>query len=110
VAPEAPKAGVTPAAASASEEANLPMFPTSARNSAVKTRPISGMVRTILPEGVNAVAWQCKPREALALTKMDWNNTHLDNGEPITLRVARNVGDIPMYVEGTPQPRYSYYM
>ena len=49
-------------------------------------------------------------REALALTKMNWNNTQFDNGEPITLRAARNVGDILKYVEGTPQPRYSYYM
>ncbi len=49
-------------------------------------------------------------KEALALTKMNWNNTQFDNGEPITLRAARNVGDILKYVEGDPQPRYSYYM
>lgn len=49
-------------------------------------------------------------REALALTKMNWNNTQFDNGDPITLRAARNVGDILKYVEGSPQPRYSYYM
>ncbi len=49
-------------------------------------------------------------REALALTKMNWNNSQFDNGDPITLRAARNVGDILKYIEGGPQPRYSYYM
>lgn len=49
-------------------------------------------------------------REALALTKMNWNNSQFDNGDPITLRAARNVGDILKYIEGSPQPRYSYYM
>ncbi len=49
-------------------------------------------------------------REALALTKMNWNNTQFDNGDPITLRAARSVGDILKYVEEDPQPRYSYYM
>lgn len=48
--------------------------------------------------------------EALALTKMNWNNTQFDNGDPITLRAARKVGDILKYVEGSPQPRYNYYM
>ncbi len=49
-------------------------------------------------------------REALALTKMNWNNTQFDNGDPITLRAARGVGDILKYIEGSPQPRYSFYM
>lgn len=49
-------------------------------------------------------------KEVLALTKMNWNNTQFDNGDPITLRAARSVGDILKYVEGDPQPRYSYYM
>jgi hypothetical protein len=50
-------------------------------------------------------------REALALTKMNWNNTQFDNGDPITLRAARGVGNILKYSEGDrPQPRYSYYM
>lgn len=49
-------------------------------------------------------------REALGLTKMNWNNSQFDNGDPITLRAARKVGDILKYVEGSPQPRYSYYM
>lgn len=37
--------------------------------------------------------------EILALTKMNWNNTQLDNSIPITLKAARNVGDILKYVE-----------
>jgi hypothetical protein len=50
-------------------------------------------------------------REALALTKMNWNNTQFDNGDPITLRAARGVGNILKYSErDRPQPRYSYYM
>ena len=50
-------------------------------------------------------------QEALALTKMNWNNTQFDNGDPITLRAARSVGKILKYIEGNhPQPRYSYYM
>jgi hypothetical protein len=41
---------------------------------------------------------------------MNWNNTRFDNRNPITIEAARNVGDILKYVEGAPQPRYSYYM
>ena len=32
--------------------------------------------------------------EMLALSKLNWNNTQFDGGEPITVRVARQVGDI----------------
>lgn len=49
-------------------------------------------------------------REVLGLTKMNWNNSQFDNGDPITLRAARSVGNILKYIEGSPQPRYSYYM
>jgi len=51
-------------------------------------------------------------RELMALTKLNWNNTQFDGGAPITIRVARKVGDVLKYVpEGQPvQPRYSFYM
>ena len=50
--------------------------------------------------------------EVLALSKMNWNNTQFDGGLPITIRAARNVGDILKYIpEGSPiAPRYSFYM
>lgn len=51
-------------------------------------------------------------QEILALTKMNWNNTQFDNDEPITVKAARNVGNILKYVgENDPiQSRYSFYM
>jgi hypothetical protein len=51
-------------------------------------------------------------QEILALTKMNWNNTQFDNGDPIIVKAARKVGDVLKYVgENDPiQPRYSYYM
>jgi hypothetical protein len=50
--------------------------------------------------------------EILALTKMNWNSSQFDNMEPITLRTAKQVGDILKYVPpgGHLEPRYSYYM
>jgi hypothetical protein len=50
--------------------------------------------------------------ETLALSKMNWNNTQFDGGEPITVRAARYVGDILKYVPDgqTVTPRYSFYM
>lgn len=50
--------------------------------------------------------------EILALTKMNWNNTQFDGGEPITLRAARQVGAILKYIgeHETVMPRYSFYM
>jgi hypothetical protein len=50
--------------------------------------------------------------EILALTKMNWNNTQFDGAEPITLRAARQVGDILKHVGPTevPQARYAFYM
>lgn len=50
--------------------------------------------------------------EVLALTKLNWNNTQFDGGEPITMRVAHSVGKVLKYVgEGAQvQPKYSYYM
>lgn len=51
-------------------------------------------------------------QELLALTKLNWNNTQFDGGEPITLRVAQRVGQVLKYVpDNQPvQPRYSFYM
>ncbi len=50
--------------------------------------------------------------EMLALSKMNWNNTQFDGGEPITVRAARYVGDILKYVPDGQAiaPRYSFYM
>ena len=50
--------------------------------------------------------------EILALTKMNWNSSQFDNMEPITLRAAKQVGDILKHIplDGHLEPRYSYYM
>jgi hypothetical protein len=50
--------------------------------------------------------------EILALSKMNWNNTQFDGGEPITTRAARQVADILRHVpEGSePLARYGFYM
>ena len=50
--------------------------------------------------------------EALALTKMNWNDTQFDGGLPITIRAAKQVGSILKYVNKGDlfQPHYSYYM
>jgi hypothetical protein len=50
--------------------------------------------------------------EILALTKMNWNNTQIDSLTPITIKAARQVGDILRYVKSTDsiQARYSFFM
>jgi len=50
--------------------------------------------------------------EVLALTKMNWNNTQFDGGLPITLKCARQVGDILKYMtdDDEIEHRYSFYM
>lgn len=51
-------------------------------------------------------------QEILALTKMNWNNTQFDRGEPITIRAAKQVGNILKYV-GKNDPlefHYRFYM
>lgn len=50
--------------------------------------------------------------ELLALTKMNWNQTQMDQRDPITLRTADNVGDILKHIppEDRPQGRYAFYM
>lgn len=49
-------------------------------------------------------------REILGLTKMNWNNSQFDGGEPITLRAARQVGSILKYLGPDYEPYYRYYM
>ncbi|MGU3463583.1 argonaute/piwi family protein [Methylobacterium sp. C33D] len=56
--------------------------------------------------------WDMLLNETLALTKMNWNNTQFDGALPITMRAARQVGEILKHVgEGqVPDPRYRFYM
>jgi hypothetical protein len=51
-------------------------------------------------------------KELLSLSKLNWNNTQFDGGEPITVRAARRVGDILKCVaEGQRfQPSFRFYM
>lgn len=51
-------------------------------------------------------------REMLSLSKLNWNNTQFDGGEPITVRAARRVGDILKCVPegGYLQPSFRFYM
>jgi hypothetical protein len=50
--------------------------------------------------------------EILALSKQNCNDTQFDDGWPITLRVAHQVGAIPKHVgDGEPiQALYRFYM
>lgn len=50
--------------------------------------------------------------EIFSLSKLNWNNTQFDGGEPITVRAARRVGDILKCVpKGAPvQPSFRFYM
>jgi hypothetical protein len=50
--------------------------------------------------------------EILSLTKMNWNNTQFDNSLPITIKAAKQVGDILKYipVNGYIEPNYCFYM
>jgi hypothetical protein len=51
-------------------------------------------------------------REMLSLSKLNWNNTQFDGGEPITVRAARRVGDILKCVSegGTAQASFRFYV
>lgn len=49
-------------------------------------------------------------REILGLTKMNWNNTQFDGGEPITVRASRQVGNILKYLGSEYEPYYRFYM
>ncbi len=50
--------------------------------------------------------------EMLSLSKLNWNNTQFDGGEPITVRAARRVGDILKCVadNGPVQPTFRFFM
>jgi hypothetical protein len=50
--------------------------------------------------------------EMLSLSKLNWNNTQFDGGDPITVRAARRVGDILKCVQegGKTQPFYRFFM
>jgi hypothetical protein len=50
--------------------------------------------------------------EILALTKLNWNNTQFDAFLPITLKAARQIGDILRHLSDEPPElsRYAYYM
>ena len=51
-------------------------------------------------------------KEIFGLTKMNWNSTQFDSKYPITIKCARNVGQIMKYMDEDEQPqiRYSFYM
>jgi argonaute-like protein implicated in RNA metabolism and viral defense len=51
-------------------------------------------------------------REMLSLSKLNWNNTQFDGGEPITLRAARRVGDILKCIpeNGIIQPGFRFFI
>jgi len=55
--------------------------------------------------------WNLLLKETLALTKMNYG-TQFDGALPITLKAARQVGDILKYVPDSviPDPRYRFYM
>ncbi|MGH9867074.1 MAG: argonaute/piwi family protein [Candidatus Polarisedimenticolia bacterium] len=50
--------------------------------------------------------------EAFALSKLNWNNTQFDGGEPITVRAARRVGSILKHVESgeVSTSRFRFFM
>jgi hypothetical protein len=50
--------------------------------------------------------------EMMELSKLNWNNTQFDGGEPISVRAARRVGDILKNIpEGAPfQARFGFFM
>ena len=47
-------------------------------------------------------------REMMDLSKLNWNNTQFDGGEPMTLRAARKVGDILKWMPPTEDSRHSF--
>jgi hypothetical protein len=51
-------------------------------------------------------------QEIFELSKLNWNNTQFDGGEPITVRAARRVGDILKCVSvvGSIQPSFRFFM
>jgi len=51
-------------------------------------------------------------KEVMALTKMNYNNADIADGEPITIKFARKVGEILSYIpeKEEPHPSYRFYM
>jgi hypothetical protein len=50
-------------------------------------------------------------REVLALTKMNFNNSDFADGDPITIRFARRIGEILAYIGDAEENRhYRFYM
>jgi hypothetical protein len=50
-------------------------------------------------------------KELLGLSKLNFNNTQFDTGDPITVRAARRVGDILKHVPGDKKvnSRFRYF-
>ncbi len=50
--------------------------------------------------------------EMMLLSKLNWNNTQFDGGEPITVRAARRVGDILKWIPSGAIPKngFRYFM
>lgn len=50
--------------------------------------------------------------EVLALTKLNYNDTQLDGGAPMTVKAAKKVSEILKYVEQDTLPvsHYKFYM
>jgi len=50
--------------------------------------------------------------EMFSLSKLNWNNTQFDGGEPITVRAARRVGEILKCVPegGAIQSNFRFFM
>lgn len=67
------------------------------------------MLRAQRRDGSN---WDTLLNETMALTKMNWNNTQFDGALPITVRAARQVGEILKHLPDgvVPDPRYRFYM
>jgi hypothetical protein len=51
-------------------------------------------------------------KEVMALTKMNYNSADIADGEPITIKFARKVGEILSYIPENeePHPSYRFYM
>jgi hypothetical protein len=51
-------------------------------------------------------------QEILALTKMNWNNTQFDGGDPITMHASEQVGAILKYInkDDPVETSYKFYM
>jgi hypothetical protein len=51
-------------------------------------------------------------QEILALTKLNWNSTQFDGGEPVTIQAARDVGRVLRFCgpDDIIAARYSFYM